>query len=164
MPRTALCILKFKMNFGRVHSGWFCAQSSSLCPSAPETVMCTSWKEPDERQISLWHDSACPHTAYLTLGKIDKSGFKFSRILPAVRTWPLHTNQLLGSLKHHERASTTKIMWQPSKPCIHSCKMLRVLTHSGIWSKCSAGRNVEITVRISWDSDRTSPVTQEPLL
>jgi hypothetical protein len=95
------------------------------------------------RHISFWNDIAWPHTAHLTLGKTEKSGWKCSHILPTVRTWHLHTNHLLGSLKYHERASTTKTILQSSKPCIHSWKILKQTSNTQWnlklvqhWQKC----------------------------
>jgi imidazoleglycerol phosphate dehydratase HisB len=98
-----------------------------------------------KRHISFWHDSACPDTAHLTIRKTEKFGWKCSHILPTVRTWPLHINHLLGSSKHHKRASTTKTIWQSSKSCIHSCKIHKQISRTQ--------RNLKLVQHWQKDSD-----------
>jgi hypothetical protein len=68
---------------------------------------------------------------------------------------------LVRTLKRFHEGSTMKTR-HSSKRCIHGCKIMKwTSTAVAHLRLCSTGRNAWIVLGTSWNSDRTSPVTQE---
>jgi hypothetical protein len=66
---------------------------------------------------------------------------------------------MFGPLRGYMRTSTMKMKQQPRKPWVHCHKIQKWASTAVVYSNsCTTGRNAGIILRISWNSEETSPV------
>jgi hypothetical protein len=81
--------------------------------------------------------------------------------IPLKRHTILEHNNACPHIAHLTAGKTEKVWMESDPPSSHGCNILKqTSTTAEHSSTCSAGRNAWIVLRISWNSDGTSPVTQ----
>jgi hypothetical protein len=132
-----------------VHTGWFPAQKADcqcnlLCSNTPETdidsVISTWWEDISFFNVII--HALMLHTWHWR--KLKNFTGMCSSILPTALDY-----HLFGPWKHHVGASTIEMTRQLSRPCLHSC---RILKWSSITCPCSASGNTWIVLEWWWDN------------
>jgi hypothetical protein len=119
-------------------------------------------ERPMKRHISPQHNNAHPHNAHLMLDKTEKFGWEMLPYFSYTLDLAAPDRHLCGSIKVTSGASTTKMLQQSCKPCMHGCKIMKqAYTEEAYSNLCGIGRNDLIILGISWNNKATSPVTQD---
>jgi hypothetical protein len=94
--------------------------------------------------------------------KLKSLGVKCFPILLTGWTWPIQTTAYSGPSEFVWGASTTKTMRQSTKPHVHGSEILKLTSTTAVYSSsCSTGGDAWIILGNSWNSDATSPLTQD---